>query len=233
MLQKTVFSYGSSVLPRVLFAILASCLLASAADAGWGVGTGGLVEAATTGDAPCLQSDLATSGGGGANNQVMLYNATGGNLQVRGMAQLNQITAPTVGPLNCAMAQNGVLSAPSLNVQPVGCTGCDSYAVALQINLYSRSATNVTPVNVARAQNFQCLNCVAESEAFQYNLPVDDPMQVPGDVATLVRQFNDELRLLQTSRASSPQTAAAQIDQIIAQFQELATALNQQRSLAP
>jgi hypothetical protein len=182
--------------------------------------------------APCLQSDLASSSGGGGSNQVLLYNATGGSLRVRGMAQLNQIPGPTVGPLNCALTQNGVLAAPQLALRTVGCTDCQSYAVALQINLYSRAATSVTPVNVAQAQNFQCVQCVAESEALQYNLQVDDPTQMPADVAALIREFNDQLRVLQTSRDVSPQAAATQIDQIIAQFQELATALNQQRSLA-
>ena len=183
-------------------------------------------------DAPCLQSDLASSRGGGGNNQVLLYNVAGGNLQVRGMAQLNQIPGPTVGPVNCALTQNGVLTAPQPALRTVGCTECQSYAVALQINLYSRGATSITPVNVARAQNFQCVQCVAESEAFQYNLSVDDPAQVPADATALIREFNDQLRVLQTSRGISPQAAATQIDQIIAQFQELATALNQQRSLA-
>ena len=98
--------------------------------------------------------------------------------------------------------------------------------------MYCRSAVSVTPVNVARAQNFQCTQCLAESEAFQYNLAVDDPTQVPADVGALIREFNDELRALQTSRDLSPQAAAAQLDQIIAQFQELATALNQQHSVA-
>jgi hypothetical protein len=232
MLRKNIVSHRSRFLARVLFAIPVSLLLATAAGAGWGSAAATVVDAATA-DARCLQSDLTTAAGGGANNQVMLHNIAGGNPQVRGMAQLNQIPGPTVAPVNCAVAQNGVLCAPSLNVQTVECTGCDSYAVALQINLYKLGATDVSPVNIARAQNFQCLNCVAESEAFQYNLPVDDPTQVPGDVDTLIRQFNDELRLLQISQTSSPQAAAAQIDQIIAQFQELATVLNQQRSLAP
>lgn len=72
---------------------------------------------------------------------------------------------------------------------------------------------------------------LAESEAFQYNLPVNGPTQVPADVGALIREFNDQLRVLKTSREVSPQAAATQIDQIIAQFQELAAALNQQRSL--
>jgi hypothetical protein len=217
-------------LPAPVF--VAVLLAVGAVVADWPWTSPAAADAVAPADAPCVQSDLAPAGGGGASNEVLLYNAAGGDLQVRGMAQLNQIPGPIVGPLNCALVQNGVLAAPQLSVQTAGCTGCQSYAVALQINLYSRGASSVTPANVARAQNLQCTQCLAESEAFQYNLAVDDPTQVPADVGALIREFNDQLRALQTGRGLSAQAAAAQIDQIIAQFQELATALNQQRSLA-
>ena len=100
------------VLGRLLSPVALAVLVGMGAAADWPWASPAVADAVAAADAPCLQSDLASSSGGGGNNQVLLYNVAGGNLQVRGMAQLNQIPGPTVGPVNCALTQNGVLTAP-------------------------------------------------------------------------------------------------------------------------
>jgi hypothetical protein len=118
---------------------------------------------------PNLDSGLI-AGGGGANNIVILRNATGGDLQVRGSVQLNHIPGPTVSPVNCGAAFNGApgpLDPPSSEVIYVGCQGL---AVALQIDLISKTATQITPRNIANAQNVRCHGCAAVAIAMQYVL---------------------------------------------------------------
>jgi hypothetical protein len=183
---------------------------------------------------PCATpASAAATGGGGANNIVIVHNPTGGDLQVRGSVQINHVLGPTVGNVNCAAALSGAPRAPNPNVTTVMCVGCQTVAVALQINLISRSATRVTPTNVAHAQNSRCNMCATVALAMQYVIQVDDPAQIPPDAAALVSSMDDEFQQLQTSHTLTPDEAAARIIAVRDQFQTLATSLTFQRSDAP
>ena len=183
---------------------------------------------------PCASpAPVAGTGGGGANNIVIVHNPTGGDLQVRGSVQLNHVLGPTVGNVNCAAALGGVPGAFNPAVVTPVCVGCQTVAVALQIDLISRSATRITPRNVARAQNVRCDQCATVALAMQYVIQVDDPAQVPPDAAALVNSMDDQLRQLQTSPTVTPDEAAARIIAVLNQFQTLATSLAFQRNDAP
>src|SRR5689334_19016047 len=65
------------------------------------------------------------NGGGGGKNIVTQINRTDNRLRIKGNIQLNRIPGPNVEPINLAFAGSS-------------CTGCQTYAVALQINLISR-----------------------------------------------------------------------------------------------
>ena len=179
---------------------------------------------------PCLAVTSGIPGGGGAHNTVFLHNATGGDLQVRGSVQLNQILAASVGPVNCAAALNGQTGQLTLPSPSTACTGCASLAVALQIDLVERQATREDPRNVALAQNLRCQSCGAVAVAIQYVLPVDDPTQVPSDVSSLSRSMDQELSQLQSERDLTATEAADRAIAVIQQFNELASSLDFQRS---
>ena len=167
---------------------------------------------------PCASAAVQI-GGGGANNMVLLHNQVNGGLTARGNVQINQIPGPSVGPVNCAYATST-------------CLDCQTLAVALQINLISRTASFIAPRNIARAQNIGCQGCKTAAVALQYVRQVDDPISMPPEFASLVQRMNDELRVLQTDPGLTLDQAVAQIDGVLTQFQDLAASLNDQRSQA-
>jgi hypothetical protein len=158
-------------------------------------------------------------GGGGANNIVLLNNRMDNGFTARGMVQVNQVPGPSVSPVNCAFASST-------------CANCQTLSVTMQIDLISRTASFVAPQNIARAQNVGCESCQTLARALQYVIQVDDPTSVPPEVARLDQAMNNELRALQTNRSLTLDEAMAQIDVVVAQFQDLATSLNDQRSQA-
>jgi hypothetical protein len=83
----------------------------------------------------------------------------------------------------------------------------------MQLDLISRTASCITPTNVARAQNIACQN-------------------VPEEVTKLEQAMNDELRVLQTDHSLTLEDTIAQIDNVLAQFPDLASSLNDQRTEA-
>jgi hypothetical protein len=191
---------------------------------------------------PCSSvAPPSATGGGGANNMVIVHNPTGGDLRVRGSVQLNHVPGPNVGNVNCAAALSGgplaPLSGPQAVPAPVvsrpACTGCQTLAVALQIDLISRSATQVTPRNVANAQNVRCTQCATVAIAMQYVIQVDDPTQLPPDADALARSMDQQLRQLQVGNGVTTAEAVARILAVRDQFQSLATSLMFQQSDAP
>ena len=164
---------------------------------------------------------------------VIVHNPTGGDLQLRGSVQLNHVPGPTVGNVNCAAALAGAPNVPTADVTTLMCVGCQTVAVALQIDLISRSATRITPLNVARAQNIRCGQCVTIAVAMQYVIQVDDPTQVPPDAADLARSMDNELHRLQVSRTVTAVEAINRVIAVMNQFQALAANLSFQRSDAP
>ena len=186
-------------------------------------GIPGLLDAFTAApgslDADPCASAAVQMGGGGANTMVLLHNQVNGGLTARGNVQVNQIPGPSVGPVNCAYATST-------------CLDCQTLAVALQINLISRTATFIMPRNVARAQNIGCQACRTAALALQYVRQVDDPTSMPPEFVGLVQRMNDELRVLQTDPGLTLDQAVAQIDAVLAQFQDLATSVDDQRDQA-
>jgi hypothetical protein len=167
---------------------------------------------------PCASADIQM-GGGGANNILLLNNHVDGGLTTRGMVQVNQMPGPRVAPVNCAFASST-------------CSGCQTLSVALQIDLISANAAFVAPQNIARAQNVGCENCQTFARALQYVIQVDDPTSTPPEVNRLAQAMNDQLRAVQTDRSLTLEQATADIDGVLAQFQDLAGSLNDQPSRA-
>jgi hypothetical protein len=167
---------------------------------------------------PLTGSPAPFAGGGGANNMVIVHNPTAGAPRIRGSVQISQIPGPTVGSVNCAAALSGatdpVLDGP-------GCIGCSTLAVALQLDLTRRAATRVAPRNVARAENVRCTGCTTVAIAMQYVIPVDDPKQVPPDVAALAAAMDAELRALQSDRGVTLPQAIDRVMAVRSQFLQL------------
>ena len=181
---------------------------------------------------PCQSVGSGVPGGGGANNIVFVHNTTGGNLRVDGSVQINHAPGPDVGPVNCAAALGG---APGFLIAPapgLGCSGCQTVAVALQIDLISFTARRIVPRNIAAAENLSCQQCVTVAVAAQYVLQVADPTQVPPDADALGRAMNRQLRTLQSDHSLTPDRAAQQIVSVIQQFTSLAGELDLQQQRA-
>src|SRR5581483_2583646 len=155
---------------------------------------------------------------GGPRNIVLAMNRTDSRLAVRGGVRLDRIPGQTVSPGNSAIAL-------------ASCTSCNTFAVALQIALYSKTATVVTPQNSAVAVNSGCNGCTTEALAYQFVLPVDDPTHVPPDVQQLIGQMNATLNTIQANPDETLADAEAQVNAVVGQFQELADGLSTQRDV--
>jgi hypothetical protein len=180
---------------------------------------------------PCQSVAPSVFGGGGSDNILVVHNASSdGRLRIRGSVQLNSVPGPVVGSLNCAAALNGgpgglVAPTPSLD-----CIVCQSVAVALQIDLISRSATRIAPRNVANAQNIRCTGCAAIALAMQDVVQVDDPSQVPTDANGLAQAMDDQLRQLQSDPNLTAAEAADRIIAVLHEFASLEATFDIQRS---
>ena len=166
----------------------------------------------TPSPSPSVSASTATTalpqGGGGGKNIVRVTNQQDGNLKIDGKVQLNRIPESNAAPVDLASAYSS-------------CANCETLAVALQINLISKSAQYVHPQNAAVAVNYRCTNCHTIAYAWQYNLSVDDPTAVPADVNRLMAQWRAELASIKTSSTSLSE-AISRMNQIIGQFQSLA-----------
>lgn len=195
-----------------------------------------LVAAQATSTDPLLGNPCSTlgaavvGGGGGANNMVIVDNATGGDLQVRESIQINHIPSPSVAPVNCASAISGEPGPLSPTVDRVACTGCQTFAVALQIDLIGRNVTTFGPRNVANAQNLHCSQCLTNAIAIQSVYQVDDPTQVPPEVSSLTQAVDTEVHAIQATPGVSPQAAGARIAAVVARYPQFVPGLNIQRS---
>jgi hypothetical protein len=172
---------------------------------------------------PADGSDLGFKlNGAGGKNIVKITNKTDNRLIVRGRVDFNRIPAPKVAPVNAAIAV-------------ASCTGCHTYAVALQINLYQRGASVVAPQNGAVAVNAGCSHCVTVSRAVQYAIPVDDISTVPRDVRDLAKALDKELKGIEGVYDTSEMTAYqadARILHVIDEFTTYANRLLNERRLA-
>jgi hypothetical protein len=152
--------------------------------------------------------------GGGSNNIVKVQNKTDNRLRVKARIQLNHIPGDNVQPVNYAQAIGS-------------CTNCQTFAVALQIDLRSRTATTVAPQNAAVALNIKCTGCTTVADAYQYVVPVDDPTQVPDNVKDLIDQMQRQLNASAHDKHATAADTEAKINAIIAQFKDLGQSLYQ------
>src|SRR4051812_48305661 len=149
------------------------------------------VTPAPTPTASASPTDSLPDANAGPKNIVQVRNLTDGALRVDGRVQLGRIPGSGAGPGNIASAFSS-------------CTDCQTLAVALQINLFTPTATVFTPQNAAVAANGGCNACETVAYAAQYNIGVDDPTQVPPRVNQLVASM--KAQLAQASARSSSLT---------------------------
>jgi len=152
--------------------------------------------------------------GGGGKNIVQLHNKQDGRMNIRGSTQLNKIWGPNVQPVNLAAAQGS-------------CTDCQTYAVALQINLVNRNAVNISPQNAAVAVNIGCTRCQTYAQALQYTFQVDDPSQIPPRLNSLLKEMEKEINSLKSNEGVTFEEAKTSIDGVITDFKDLAANLNE------
>lgn len=141
-------------------------------------------------------------------NVVVVQNQRDNRLRVDGRVQLNQLRGQEIRPLNQAEAYSS-------------CVDCQTFAVALQLNLVGRGARSVTPENYAIAVNYQCIRCRTVARAIQYVREVDDPERVPDDMEELFERMNEKLAGLRSREGITADQAEAEIDGVIAQFQNV------------
>jgi len=152
----------------------------------------------------------------GADNIVDVQNLDDNRFRMRGSVDLDHVEGDTATPTNRAQAYSS-------------CTNCQTFAVALQIAVIRSDASTVAPVNQAIAINNQCTSCYTSARALQYVFLVDDPQQVPGRANEFINRMNAELRAIAGTRDITPTDANARIDAVIAQFNDLAANLKDQR----
>ncbi len=175
--------------------------------------------ACATDEAPLVQ-------GGGGHNVVIVHNPNGADLVLRTSIDVNHIPGPSVAPLNCAAALNGSTGP----LDTLACTGCQSIAVALQLNIIGRDVPRFGPRNVANAQNLRCDGCKAVAIAIQDTVQVDDPSQVPPRHDALVEAVGRKTDELHLAQGVSADEAAQHVLSALEDFNDLLADLDVQRS---
>ena len=196
----------------VLFLLVSGVAIATGAT---GVFTGSTTASPTpsaTASTATAGSTALPQGGGGGKNIVQVVNQQDGRLKLDGKVQLNRIPESNAAPVDMASAYSS-------------CANCQTLAVALQINLISKSATYVHPQNAAVALNYRCTSCHTIAYAWQYNMTVDDPTAVPADVNQLMARWKAELANIKTQSVTLTQ-AINRMNAVIGQFQSLAAYLD-------
>jgi hypothetical protein len=148
---------------------------------------------------------------GAPRNQVMAENTDDKRFMARASIKFRKLKGDDIGPVNIAFAQ-------------AKCTDCQTIAVAVQVVVYKRGASNVHPQNVALAANVGCTRCVTVARAIQYAIPVDDFDDVPDNVKRLVHRLDKELRYFESMKSIdelSSDEAAARLQSAVNEFAEL------------
>jgi len=145
-------------------------------------------------------------------NVRRVVNHHSNTLRVRGRVQLNRPGTHTAVLDDEAWAYSS-------------CTGCQSLAVALQVNFVSpKAASNDLFTTTAVAENYKCTGCTTVAVAMQYDVISNDWRHVPDTVSDLVHTMNRELdRLSDDPDDFTLNQAIARIQAVIAQFQSLPT----------
>jgi hypothetical protein len=197
--------------------------LESAAPTGEATSAGPSAVPAASGSEAPEEAEAVTlnenAGGAGGNNIVLVSNRNDESFRMRGRIQVNRINAPNVAPQNLAVAHG------------INCTGCETYAVAMQINLIGPDTRRAVPANAAVAVNSACSSCVTAAEAFQYTLTVDDPMDMPAEARQLIRVMEAELREI-SHESETVVEALVRVDAVEVRFKALAHSLDQELEVA-
>jgi hypothetical protein len=159
--------------------------------------------------------DYEESNDGYKKNVVQVINKHADKLRLKANIQLNRINGNEVKPLNAAIAVGET------------CSGCQTIAVALQLDLYAKGANVVAPENYAIALNVKCDHCVTVAHAVQYALPVDDPKQDVKDVRDLINDMQHELNAISGEKGITADQAETRVRAVIARFSALATSLRE------
>ena len=144
-------------------------------------------------------------------NQVVADNSEDKRFLARSSIKFRKLKTNEIAPVNIAFAQGK-------------CTDCQTIAVAVQVIVYKRGATNVQPQNVALAANVGCTRCVTIARAIQYVIPVDDFDNVPDNVKRLVHRLDQELHYFEQVRSIdelNSDAAAARLQAAVNEFSEL------------
>lgn len=177
----------------------------------------GAAAAPSNGDVQYEEDDKGGNGNdGNVRNIVKVQNKTDNRLRVRGKIQLNHIPGADAQPENDAEAYSS-------------CMDCSTFAVALQVDLISKTATTIAPKNTAVALNVQCSHCTTVAKAVQYVVQMDDPSQTPDNVKDLIGQMQQQLNAAAHDKDETVADAEAKIDAVIAQFNVLGQSLYTQR----
>ena len=148
---------------------------------------------------------------------MQVINQTNNRVRANGRMQGKLKHGGNIRPTNQAFAYSS-------------CTGCQTYAVALQIVVYRQSASVVAPVNEALAINYHCTGCNTVARALQYVIPTANPDELPPSVQRLSRQVSREIRSIQSTPGITPAEGDARVNAVIGQFQNLAQNLNDKHS---
>jgi len=144
-------------------------------------------------------------------NQVVADNSEDNRFLARSSIKFRKLKTNDIVPVNIAFAQGK-------------CTDCQTIAVAVQVIVYKRGATNIQPQNVALAANVGCTRCVTIARAIQYVIPVDDFDNVPDNVKRLVHRLDQELHKFEQVRSINElnsDEAAARLQAAVNDFSEL------------
>jgi len=144
-------------------------------------------------------------------NQVIADNSDDQRFMGRASIKFRKLKGDDILPVNIAFAQGT-------------CTDCQTIAVAVQVIVYKRGASNVQPQNVALAANVGCTRCVTVARAIQYVIPVDDFDNVPDNVKRLVHRLDQELHYFEKVTSINELTsdeAAARLQRAVDEFGEL------------
>jgi putative peptide zinc metalloprotease protein len=152
-------------------------------------------------------------------NVVSVVNKTAGRLKIVSRIQLNRIHGDVVTPVNAAVAVGQ------------SCTGCQTIAVALQLDLYVQGAHNVSPENYAIALNVQCTQCVTIAHAIQFALPVTDPEDdindgtQAKDAKKILHDMQKELDAIAQDKSVTVDQAEQRVEVVLAEFRDLANSM--------
>jgi hypothetical protein len=148
---------------------------------------------------------------GAPRNQVMAENSEDRRFMARASIKFRKLKSNDIRPVNIAFAHGA-------------CTDCQTIAVAVQVIVYLRGASNIQPQNVALAANTGCTRCITVARAIQYVIPVDDFDNVPDNVKRLVHRLDQELRYFEQMRSIDELTsdeAALRLQRAVDEFNEL------------